>query len=191
MRVSFTGHRPNKLGTDYSITNERVRAYSDMLIKELRPLILQHGARSFISGGAIGIDQIAFWTVERLKREYPDLGIQNILSIPFSKQHTAWKNKELVTWYHKMIATADSVIYVDDMARNRGFMEYETNTTPVGEYHASKMQKRNEHMVDFSDVVVAVWDGSNGGTGNCVRYAKQKGRSVIQLRPLQFSSVEV
>lgn len=29
------------------------------------------------------------------------------------------------------------------------------------------MQKRNEYMVDLADKVVAVWDGSKGGTDNC------------------------
>jgi uncharacterized phage-like protein YoqJ len=40
-------------------------------------------------------------------------------------------------------------------------------------------QHRNEFMVDASDLMVAFFDGSPGGTANCVRYAKAKGRQVI------------
>lgn len=44
-------------------------------------------------------------------------------------------------------------------------------------------QKRNEFMVDNSDIVIAVWDGSSGGTANCVKYALKKGRMVWRIFP--------
>lgn len=184
MIVSFTGHRPNKLGTGYSITNERVVSYSNMLKEVLRPLIQNEGACHFISGGAIGIDQIAFWTVHSLKKEF--VGITNELAIPFIKQHTAWKNAELVGWYHKMKEHADKVIYVDELGLQDS--RYFSGNSPysLGEYSAKKMQIRNEYMVDHSDVVVAVHDGSSGGTGNCVRYAESQDKRIIRLNPMQF-----
>lgn len=37
----------------------------------------------------------------------------------------------------------------------------------------SQYQKRNMWMVDHSDILIAYWDGSNGGTANCVRYAEK------------------
>jgi len=45
------------------------------------------------------------------------------------------------------------------------------------------MQKRNEWMVDHSDYVIAVWDGSKGGTGNCVKYAIKQEKEILQLNP--------
>jgi uncharacterized phage-like protein YoqJ len=39
-------------------------------------------------------------------------------------------------------------------------------------------QKRNEWMVDNCDAVIAVWDGSGGGTKNCVKYARKVGRPI-------------
>ena len=45
------------------------------------------------------------------------------------------------------------------------------------------MQKRNEYMVDLADVVIAVWDGSNSGTGNCIKYAQKCGKEIIQITP--------
>ncbi len=51
------------------------------------------------------------------------------------------------------------------------------------EYKPWLMQKRNEYMVDLADKVIAVWDGSKGGTGNCVRYAKKCGKEIIRIMP--------
>jgi O-acetyl-ADP-ribose deacetylase (regulator of RNase III)/uncharacterized phage-like protein YoqJ len=48
-------------------------------------------------------------------------------------------------------------------------------------YDKSIYQRRNERMVDLSDMVAAFWDGSNGGTGNCVRYAQSIGKRMIRF----------
>jgi len=44
-------------------------------------------------------------------------------------------------------------------------------------------KKRNECMVDNSNYAIAVWDKSNGGTGNCVKYAKDKNKEITILNP--------
>lgn len=41
------------------------------------------------------------------------------------------------------------------------------------------MQRRNEFMVDNADMVLAYHDGSEGGTKNCVDYAKSQGAVVV------------
>ena len=182
MIVSFTGHRPDKLNCGYSITNERVVAYSDMLMSTLRDLIENKGARTFISGGAIGWDQIAFWTVQRLKNEYGDQFLRNIVSIPFKNQPIKWRNDELITWYNKMLQRADEVIYVDELQDYQGNPYVQT-----GHYSAQKMQLRNQHMVDASRCLVACWNGDrSGGTANCVKYAESQGKRIIRLEPLVF-----
>lgn len=48
-------------------------------------------------------------------------------------------------------------------------------------YAAAVYQRRNERMVDLADVVVAFWDGSPGGTGNCHRYATSTGKKIIRF----------
>lgn len=43
---------------------------------------------------------------------------------------------------------------------------------------------RNKFMVDRAELVLAVWSGkTNGGTAACVKYAKQKQKSLLQLLP--------
>ena len=44
-------------------------------------------------------------------------------------------------------------------------------------------QKRNEWMVDHTNTVLAVWDGSSGGTKNCLDYAVKQGRKICHLDP--------
>jgi hypothetical protein len=46
------------------------------------------------------------------------------------------------------------------------------------------MQKRNEWMADNCDRLFALWDGSAGGTANCVAYAKRVGRETLNLWPV-------
>lgn len=45
-----------------------------------------------------------------------------------------------------------------------------------GLYEPWKFQKRNEWMVDHCDSLLALWNGSSGGTANCIAYAERKQR---------------
>lgn len=45
----------------------------------------------------------------------------------------------------------------------------------------SAYQRRNEFMVDGSNILAAFFDGSPGGTANCVGYASKVGRKVIRF----------
>lgn len=44
-----------------------------------------------------------------------------------------------------------------------------------------QMQMRNVWMVDRSTRLATCWDGSSGGTANCVRYARQVGRKMDRV----------
>ena len=55
-------------------------------------------------------------------------------------------------------------------------------------YTTECMQRRNEYMVNKSRYVFAVWDGTSSGTGNTVRYAEAKGKTVIILNPEEMFS---
>lgn len=43
------------------------------------------------------------------------------------------------------------------------------------------MQQRNIEMVDASECVLAMFNGSPGGTANCIEYAEKKNKTVINL----------
>ena len=54
------------------------------------------------------------------------------------------------------------------------------------EYKPYLMQKRNEYMVDQSDKVIAVWDGSKSGTYNCIKYTKKQNKEIIVINPKEI-----
>ncbi|KAA9007284.1 DUF1273 family protein [Paenibacillus spiritus] len=174
--VCFTGHRPNKLGDCYSLTGDQSKYIKNKLEPILIDLIENEGIERFISGGAIGFDQIAFWTVNGFKKVYYP-NIRNIVAVPFKNQASKWNERETQTWYKKMLDMADEVVYVDELPA------YKVDGVSIGEYHVSKMQKRNEYMVDHSRIVIAAWDGAKGGTANCVRYARKDGKTLYTLKP--------
>lgn len=82
-----------------------------------------------------------------------ELGIPMHAAVPFQGQEGKWPNSSQ-TYYRGLLALATSVTIV----------------CPGG-YAPHKMQVRNEWMVNRADRLCALWDGSNGGTGNCVGYA--------------------
>jgi uncharacterized phage-like protein YoqJ len=86
-----------------------------------------------------------------------------IAAVPFEGQELKWPIQSQRD-YHGLIKDASQVVYVCDPG-----------------YAAWKMQKRNEWMVDNSDAVLALWNGSDGGTANCVRYAAKQGKPIFNV----------
>lgn len=153
MIVAFTGHRPDKLG-GYKLPN-------DTYIKVCRDidwLLKELNPEKVISGMALGVDQ---WAANIAYK----LGIPFIAAIPFEGQELAWPEPSQKTYRILRKLASEEVI-----------------VSPGG-YSADKMQVRNIWMVDNCDSLIAVWDGSKGGTGNCVEYAKSVDRRIYQIDP--------
>lgn len=173
MKACFTGHRPNKLEGGYDYYSSPNIALGRQIRKVCIELIEKHNVDTFICGGALGVDQMAFMVCNKLKEKYPNIKI--VLAMPFEKQSANWIN-ESKKLLEKHIELADEVVYVDELPK------YTIKNLPIKEYNPAKMQKRNEYMVDNSDFVVAVWNGdTSGGTANCVRYAQSKNKEIIQI----------
>ena len=114
----------------------------------------RHGTRSWYC--------IALAVLE-LKKERYDIKLH--CAIPCKNHSCKWIKKS-VDLYNEILSKADVVKPVSEE-----------------EYKPWLMQKRNEYMVDLADKVIAVWDGSKGGTGNCVRYAEKCGKEIIRIMP--------
>ena len=66
------------------------------------------------------------------------------------------------------------------------YSEIDSIVAVNGDPYASwKIQKRNEWMVDNSDAVITVWNGSLGGTTNTVNYARNLGESILVIGPVE------
>jgi hypothetical protein len=109
-----------------------------------------------ITGMALGWDQA-------VAQACVELEIPFVAAIPFRGQDSRWPG-ESQDRYHALLNKAVEIV-----------------TVSQGGYSAQKMQVRNEWMVDHCDVLLALWDGSSGGTANCVRYAEAKKVPIINV----------
>lgn len=45
------------------------------------------------------------------------------------------------------------------------------------------MQERNQYMINNSSLVIALYNGLNGGTKSTIAYAKRQGKEVVIIKP--------
>ena len=181
-KVAFTGHRPNKIGGYNAKTPMRVavtKAINNALARAVAKYSETHEV-VVISGGALGVDTDA-------AREAHRMGLRFMIAAPCRNQDIKWPAESKLT-YKKMCGFADA-----DLARTLA-SDGETIEDGVvyvynGEYTTAKvMQDRNIWMVDHADSVVAIWDGTSGGTGNCVGYARNKQKPMVVINPTELLS---
>lgn len=128
-------------------------------VKEaLREAFLVFDVDKVVQGMAAGVDLMA-------ARVAHEMGIPFICARPWAG-HTARKGWKLT--YASAIRNAEDVVNVDESFKYPGPWIY---------------QKRNKWMVDNSDFLISVWDGSDGGTCNCVYYAYKVGVRVFNCNP--------
>lgn len=177
--LCFTGHRPNKL-FGYDWHTEKNKKLMNLLFKNIIYNIKNNNVNTFISGGALGIDMMSFYIVNYIKNKH-NIRLKNILALPFKNQGIKWNDTDIkkLNYYKKI---ADEVIFVDECE----LIKYNNNLNGYGNYHISKMQKRNEFMVDLSDIVLAVWNGSKSGTKNCIDYANKNNKILKIIDPREI-----
>jgi uncharacterized phage-like protein YoqJ len=153
LAVAVTGHRPDKIGGYSALDPQRC-----WIKQQLRAYLLESDPAYTISGMALGVDQD--WAQVSV-----DLGIPFVAAIPFVGQEGKWPTNSRAA-YHTLLARAQRIVIVSP-----------------GGYASWKMQTRNEWMVDHCGRLVAVWDGTAGGTGNCVAYAQRVARNMHRINP--------
>ena len=92
-----------------------------------------------------------------------ELGIPYIAAIPFEGQEKAWPaaSQRVYRW---LMNRADEIVIVSPDV-----------------YSPAKMLKRNIWMVDECNQLLALYDGSQGGTAHCLRYAREWQKEVTNL----------
>jgi len=151
--MAATGHRPSKLNNEYKGTGPLSQAIKE----ELRKVLREHKPSKVITGMALGVDML--WAEVALEE-----GIPVAAYIPCAGQDSVWP--EFSRKRYKNI--------LDQCLESKTF---------AIKYSSAGMQKRNQAMVDDSAILVAVWDGTTGGTANCVNYAQKVGRETIRINP--------
>lgn len=92
-------------------------------------------------------------------------GLSITATVPWRGHKPRVADREL---YDVILGYAREIVYVSDAMSFPGKWVY---------------QKRNEWMVDHGHAVMAYWDGSSGGTKNCVDYAIKKSVPVFLIDP--------
>lgn len=168
----FTGHRPNKL---HGYDRNAYRPLVSQLTGRCEEILRKYNLDGFISGGAQGFDQLAFWSVKHVI----DQGnlIENLVYIPFVGQSDIWRPTGPFGQqdYDQMLlaSTGVKIIAPEKPADKRGIVQ--------------ALYARNHAMVDDSDLVIGLWAepgdfrASNGGTAECLRYAIAQGKQVLVL----------
>ena len=151
MIIAGTGHRPPKLGGYKNSENVYEFAYAF-----LSDCLKQHQVHHIISGMALGWDQA-------LAEAAYKIGIPFDAYVPFIGFEDNWPQLSRLQYY-KLIDRAEKVHYICGLG-----------------YKSYKFQLRNEAMVDACDFVLALHNGTRGGTYNTIKYANRWCKPVVNL----------
>lgn len=148
MIAAFTGHRPHKLPFDMI----------PVITESTRQILVDLKVERAISGMALGYDLIGLKCAR-------SVGIPVTAAIP-------WIGHALSTgWQDPRIPEGEYIRTLEMCDRHHVVCEGD-------DYRPWFLQKRNEWMVDNSDGLIACWDGTPGGTRNCIMYARKVGKPI-------------
>ncbi len=153
MIYGFTGHRPPKLGGYGRVPQQKLYDFAYQALEQNL-----HPGDEAIVGMAQGWDMaVASACVV--------LTVPFTAAVPYAGQQAVWPDLETRQHYETLLSNAKDVVYIGQPPRNMGEA-------------ATLLQQRNRYIVEHSQKMIALWDGSRGGTYNCIKYAKYKNMPV-------------
>lgn len=154
MLCAFTGHRPQRLPWGGREEDPRCRALKVLLSQAVEKVAVR-GCTEFLCGMALGCDT---WFAEAVLEK----GLKLIAVLPCPGQTDHWAQKDR-TRYEGLLSCCSEICVVEDS------------------YSEGCMLRRNRAMIDRADILISVYDGCGGGTGNAVCYAKERGLEIIPI----------
>lgn len=174
--IALTGHRPNKL-FGYNLNHpsyQRMMTYLEGIIESA---LAQCQRVTIRTGMALGADTVwalaALKVKERLGAESHRLTL--VAHIPFETQPNAWisqVDKDRWAWIRSQ-CDEEFITYRGRIATHK----------EAGQW----LNQRNRDMIGPATHVVAIWDGSRGGTGNAVADARAVKKKLIVVDPASFA----
>lgn len=159
MICAFTGHRPQKLPWGSREEDPRCRALK-RLLDEAVAQAAERGFRTFLCGMALGCDTYFAEAVLKRRDADPSLRLEAVLPCP--EQTDRWPEADRRR-YEALLMRCDGLTVMEDA------------------YSDGCMLRRNRAMVDRAGLLITVYDGSSGGTGSTIQYARSRG---VELLPL-------
>ena len=157
----FTGHRPQSFPCKYNEGDLRCLLLKARLRREILRAVKADGVGHFLTGMALGVDTWAAEIVLSLRGRWP-VTLEAVL--PCAGQDARW-TAESRERYRSILSRCDLVTPLQDR------------------YTPDCFARRNRYLVEHSDLVIAVCNGSPSGTGSTVSYANALGKPVRQVRP--------
>ena len=154
MVLAFTGHRPEKLPWGSNESDPRCAALKRQLLEAVRAAAGE-GYDTFLCGMARGCD---LYFAEAVL----SLGLRLEAWLPCPSQTDRWSEKDRARQTALLLRCA--AVYMAEP-----------------QYSPGCMLRRNQRMVDAADALLTVYDGSPGGTGAAIDYAKRQGKTVTGL----------
>lgn len=154
--LAVTGHRPEKLFAEncYSVEN------FELLVEFARTVLAKADERYLVvTGMALG------WDLAVAKACH-ELGVAYDAYVPCPDQSRPWKSSYFQGLHEELLEDARKVVLCSE------------------EYSPMAMNERNKAMCHAARGLVALWDGSAGGTANCVRYWERvhgKGMRIVRV----------
>ena len=159
MTVCFSGYRPEKLPWGYDECDPRCAQLKQRLRRAVCAAC-DDGFRHFICGMARGCDTYFCEEVLRLRDRVQDITVE--AAIPCLSQCDGW-TAEQQERYRDLTALCNYRTVVQE------------------KYDPGCMHRRNRYMVDHSSLLLAVHDGSPGGTRYTIEYALRRRKDVLIL----------
>jgi len=160
----FSGHRPDKLPSGYRELPEAIAPVKAALSAAIDEAITD-GYNTFLCGMAQGVD---LWAAEEiLRRRKSETSLRLIAALPCPEQDARWPYPQRER-YRRLLAQIPA----------------EARHVTCDSYTPYCMNGRNLWMVEHASRLIAVFDGSTGGTANTVRRAEEHRLLIIKLHPL-------
>ena len=158
-KCAFTGHREEKLGESWREDSPECMALKQHMLCAIEN-VYQSGIHYFLCGMAHGCDLYFAEAVLAFQREHPDVELE--AAIPYAGQADRWRGALRRRYDAVLRACARCTVLQQ-------------------EYTRDCMMRRNRYMVDNAAVLIAVYNGSPGGTRNTMLYAMRQGLEIIEI----------
>lgn len=147
--ASGTGHRPDKLYYGYEGLDKDLIVLAELISS----LLTFYKVKEVKSGMAQGFD-----TALALAAIHAKVYLTAI--VPFPGYESRW-SKDARDLFQKLLGHADNVKY-----------SYSARPKSKGEA-VGMLHGRNRELVHDTNLLFCLWNGSDGGTQNCIEYAKR------------------
>jgi len=158
-KCAFTGHREQKLAPGWREASPAGEALKRQIADAVEN-VYAAGISHFICGMANGCDLYFAEAVLALRAEHPDVTLE--AAIPYAGQTEGWPST--LRQRHAAI-----------------LRQCDVTTVLQQRYTRDCMMRRNRYMVDNAAVLIAVYNGSPGGTRRTMLYAMRRGLEIIEI----------